>query len=77
MVQGFFLDRINAVATGTSIRGQNNLLTLIGAYKTQATLTFMQFTKAWTQIALYATVFQLVPVTGGYNRLVLKFGHAI
>ena len=72
MVKGLFLDGINTETRRTTVGGKNHLVILSHAYKTRATLTFLQLAVAWAQIALYAAIVYNVPVAA---RVIFVFFH--
>jgi hypothetical protein len=64
MVEGFFLDGIDAEAAGATEAGHHHLAALVGTHETHAPLTFMQLAEPRTQIALHPAILQPVPVAG-------------
>lgn len=62
MVQRLFLNRVDAIAAGPAIGGQDDFAVLVCTDKTQALLTFMQPAGSWTYIALYTAILQYMPV---------------
>ena len=67
VVERFFFNGINAKATGAAIGGENDLILLSGSNETQTSLAFAELAKSWAEIALYATIFQGVPVFCGHS----------
>ena len=65
MVQRFLFDGIDTVAAGKAVTGKNDLIILVFAHETQTALACVEFAETGAQIALNATVFQLVPVFRG------------
>ena len=83
MVERFLLNRINAESTGTTVGGQDDLVVLTGADKTDATLAFLQLAVPWARIALHPPIRQLVPVFRrhdgddiSHNTSAIYCGHA-
>ena len=66
MVQRFLFNRIDA-KPGSAIRSQYDLIIDPPANKTQATLPFMQFAGAWTNIALNTPIVAEMPITRRYS----------
>lgn len=62
MIQGFFLNRVDAVTTRTAIGRQDYLPRFIGANITQPLLAFVQLALTRAQVALYAPIVERVPV---------------
>jgi hypothetical protein len=75
MVQRFFFNGVNCKAAGATIAGHNDLVILILPDKAKAALVFMHFAESGTQIALYATIFQCVPIAGFYGVIGNKISH--
>jgi hypothetical protein len=61
MVEGFFLDGVNAKAGSTAVTGQHHPLFPRLAYKTETALARAQFTEAGAKVALDTAVVQLMP----------------
>jgi len=65
MIQWFLLNRIYAKTTGATVAGEDNLMVMVDANKTEPPLTFAQFAPAWTQITLYAAITEYMPIISG------------
>src|SRR5262245_42990701 len=65
MVQRLLLDRVDAEAARTAVRGQHDLTVPAGAYETETALAFVQLAVTGAQITLHPTVLEPVPVAGG------------
>src|SRR5215813_7487074 len=68
MVERFFLDRINTKSGRTSVSGEHDLLVLPSAHKAEPALAFVQLAIARTNIALDASVRQIMPIAGWVTR---------
>ena len=65
MIEGFFLDRVDAKAAGTAIGRQNKFIPGAGADKTKPPLPFMKTAKSGTQVTLQPAVVEQVPKAAG------------
>lgn len=63
MVEWFFLHRVHAITTGSTVGGQYHAIVEPPAHKTQASLPFVQPAKTRAEIALNSTVIKQMPVT--------------
>jgi hypothetical protein len=62
MVQRFFFYRIDAIAAGTTIGGEDYPAIQAGTHKTQAPLALVKFAFARAEITLDAAIVEKVPV---------------
>lgn len=77
MVQGLFLNRVDAEPGRAPVGGQNDLVILSGTHKTKSSLAVVELAVAWTEVALDATVLETVPITGrcGVERRLGRDAH--
>jgi hypothetical protein len=68
VVQRLFFDRVDAKPRAATVGGEQHLAILHGADKASGALSFVQFAFAWTQVALNASVAQLMPPAGRAAR---------
>ncbi len=68
MIEGFLLDRVNAITAGASVSIQHDLTLLISPHKTKPLLPFVEFAISRTDIALDTSVPQFVPISRGDHR---------
>jgi hypothetical protein len=62
MIQGLFLDRIDAETRGASVGGEHHPIALPTTHEAKPTLALVKFAEAWADITLNATVFEPVPM---------------
>jgi hypothetical protein len=76
MVQGFFFYGIDTVTTGATIGGEYDLVIQVFANETQPALAGVQFAEAGAEVALQATVVQLMPVLGADRERITSAHHS-
>ena len=62
MIERFLFNGIDAIAAGTAIGGEYDLVLLPRPHETQALLTFVQFAETGTDVALNAPILQAMPI---------------
>jgi hypothetical protein len=70
VIQGFFLDGVNAKTRGTAIGGEDHGIALPHPHKTGPALPFLQAAVARTEVTLNASICEIMPVAAGmrYKR---------
>ena len=69
MVQRLLFYGIHAETTGSSIRGQNQLIVLVGTNKAKSPLAITELAIAWAKVTLDTVVGKPVPVPTGDNSI--------
>jgi len=65
MVQRLLLDRVDAEAARTTVRGQDHAVALAAAYEAQAALAVLQLAVARANVALQPPARKRMPVAAG------------
>jgi hypothetical protein len=74
MIQRFLFDGVDTVTAGTAVGRQYDLVVEILADEAQAALVGVQLAEARAQVALNASVVQLMPVAG-VDGILIAFCH--
>jgi hypothetical protein len=61
MIEGLFLDRVDAESTGATVGGQNHLIVQSSSNETHSSLALAQSAKAGAEIALNPTIREAMP----------------
>ena len=65
LVERLFFNRIDTETTGATVGSQHNLVVLAGSDETESLLPLTQLAFARTEIALYAPIIDLMPISSG------------